>query len=49
MLMHEKACVIPIIYNKNVKKLLKYCVVKQLFNGPVYSQWLNLVIYWLIN
>ena len=26
-----------IMYYKNVKKLLKYCVVKLLFNGPVYT------------
>ena len=25
-----------IMYNKNVKKLLKYSVVKDFFNGPVY-------------
>ena len=28
----------PLMYNKFVKKLLKYCVVKLLFNGPVYTQ-----------
>ena len=26
----------PLMYD-NVKKVLKYCVVKKLFNGPVYS------------
>ena len=28
----------PFMYNIFVKKLLKYCVVKLLFNGPVYTQ-----------